>query len=275
MPGPYAVRVRTADGWQDIAMTGPPGPPGERWFTGPTVPSVDQPVSGARTGDWYIVNGAWDVNTGGDYYECTDAANQIWVQRGTFTNHWKSGYGAPLSNNGEVGDWYIDLNNGDAYQKISATSWQLQLNIKGAPGAVVIYEQPNAPSSPQIGQIWIDTDDNIPSGSVVPRRTGFTWAIKGTILAETQPSFFVPVAAGQISRLIGVRCKLASGGSVACQLTRYGSNIGTAFTVTPTLITTSFAPITLVDGDDIGLVTSNPSGSPTTLTVTAIMEHYT
>jgi hypothetical protein len=175
MPPPYAIRVRTADGWQDIALVGPPGPQG----------------------------------------------------------------------------------------------------VQGNPGAVVIYEQPNAPSSPQVGQIWIDTDDNIPSGSVVPRRTGFTWAIKGAILAETQPSFFVPVAAGQVSRLIGVRCKLASGGSIACQLTRYGSNIGTPFTVTPTLITTNFAPITLVDGDDIGLVTSSPSSSPTTLTVTAIMEHYT
>ena len=25
MPPPYAVRIRTPDGWQDIAMSGPPG----------------------------------------------------------------------------------------------------------------------------------------------------------------------------------------------------------------------------------------------------------
>jgi len=36
----------------------------------------------------------------------------------------------------------------------------------GPGGAVVIYEQPNAPASPGVGQVWIDTDDN-PQMSVV------------------------------------------------------------------------------------------------------------
>src|SRR3954454_2792721 len=35
MPGPYAVRVKTVDGWQDLAMLGPAGPAGP---TGPGVP---------------------------------------------------------------------------------------------------------------------------------------------------------------------------------------------------------------------------------------------
>lgn len=42
MPGPYAVRVRTPDGWQDIAMIGPQGVPGA---TGPAGPNGTAIVS--------------------------------------------------------------------------------------------------------------------------------------------------------------------------------------------------------------------------------------
>ena len=144
---------------------------------------------------------------------------------------------------------------------------------KGADGLVTIYEQPNAPTNPVVGSVWVDTDDSVPAGTVVPRRTGFSWAIKGTIIAETQPSYFVPIATGQISQLLGVRAKIASGTSVVCQLQQNGTNIGTAVTVTPTKATTLFTPIALVDGDEIALVTSSPTGNPTNLSITAIMEH--
>ena len=36
MPGPYAVRVRTADGWQDIALVGPQGQQGVQGVKGDT-----------------------------------------------------------------------------------------------------------------------------------------------------------------------------------------------------------------------------------------------
>src|SRR4051794_20876990 len=57
MPGPYAVRVKTADGWQDLAMLGPAGPTGA---TGPTGAGV--PVGGT-TGQVLAKKSATDLDT--------------------------------------------------------------------------------------------------------------------------------------------------------------------------------------------------------------------
>ena len=52
----------------------------------------------------------------------------------------------------------------NAFVKTS-TGWApLQTGPAGPPG-LVVYEQPAAPSSPEIGDVWIDTDDVPPSGS--------------------------------------------------------------------------------------------------------------
>jgi hypothetical protein len=105
-------------------------------------------------------------------------------------------------------------------------------------------------------------------------RTGHSWVIMGALLAATIPPFFTPLAAAQNSKILGVRAKIGSGTSIVAQLTQNGTNIGSAVTITPTKITTTFGtPITFADGDEIGLVLSSPTGSPANLSLTVIMEH--
>jgi hypothetical protein len=107
-------------------------------------------------------------------------------------------------------------------------------------------------------------------------RTGFSWAVSGPLTAGMViPSFFVPVAAGQASNLLGVRAKIASGTSVVAQLARNGANVGTAPTITTTKATTTFGtPVALTDGDEVGIALSSPVANPANLSLTAIMEHF-
>ncbi len=51
---------------------------------------------------------------------------------------WYSGTTAPSSGTGITGDWYINITTGDVYTKTSTTIWTLKLNIKGAPGGLVL-----------------------------------------------------------------------------------------------------------------------------------------
>lgn len=51
---------------------------------------------------------------------------------------WYSGTVAPSSGTGITGDWYINITAGDVYTKTSTTIWTLKLNIKGAPGGLVL-----------------------------------------------------------------------------------------------------------------------------------------
>src|SRR3954447_467438 len=66
MSPPYAIRIRTADGWQDIALVGPqgpngdPGPTGAAGPTGATGPGV--PVGGT-TGQVLAKKTAADLDT--------------------------------------------------------------------------------------------------------------------------------------------------------------------------------------------------------------------
>lgn len=49
---------------------------------------------------------------------------------------WYSGAGAPLGTDYIVGDWYINSNNSDIYEKTGNTTWTLRANIKGATGPI-------------------------------------------------------------------------------------------------------------------------------------------
>lgn len=48
---------------------------------------------------------------------------------------WLSGSGTPAGGLGAVGDWYLNEDNGDVYEKTGASTWTLQTNIQGADGA--------------------------------------------------------------------------------------------------------------------------------------------
>ena len=104
-------------------------------------------------------------------------------------------------------------------------------------------------------------------------RIGHTWALVGDVTPYTNlPAFFVPEGTAQATAIHSLRCKIASGTSVVAQVRRNLGNLGSAITVTTTATTTSM-PFALTDADEIDLVLSSPTGTPTNLTVTMILEH--
>ncbi len=48
---------------------------------------------------------------------------------------WLSGSGAPSGAAGKVTDWYLNTDNGDAYEKTGASTWTLRDNLQGPAGA--------------------------------------------------------------------------------------------------------------------------------------------
>lgn len=48
---------------------------------------------------------------------------------------WHNGSGAPATGLGAVGDYYLDDDNGDVYEKTGASTWTLATNIKGPAGS--------------------------------------------------------------------------------------------------------------------------------------------
>jgi microcystin-dependent protein len=70
---------------------------------------------------------------------------------------WLSGNGAPAGAIGAVGDWYVDNDTGDTYEKTATNAWTMRMNIKGE--GAPIYEQPADPGTVEVGAIWIDTDE--------------------------------------------------------------------------------------------------------------------
>lgn len=112
-----------------------------------------------------------------------------------------------------------------------------------------------------------------PAGFVNPFRLGHTWALVGDVSAlTTLPSMFVPLRSGQTATLIGLRAKLGSGTSVGVQVKRNGSNLGSVITVTGTAATTAFSQALTAD-DELTLVLSSPTGTPTHLGMTLYLEH--
>ena len=61
-------------------------------------------------------------------------SNVVAVDAGEYGSVFHSGAGAPLSNLGKIGDWYIQFGTGDVFEKTEAAVWTLQGNIKGGDG---------------------------------------------------------------------------------------------------------------------------------------------
>jgi hypothetical protein len=49
---------------------------------------------------------------------------------------WSSGTGTPAGGTGNVGDWYLQLDTGDVWEKTGASTWTGRGNIKGPTGSV-------------------------------------------------------------------------------------------------------------------------------------------
>lgn len=66
---------------------------------------------------------------------CSSGCTTLKGDTGTPGSKWYDGAGAPAPNLGIVGDFYLNLTNGDVYEKTATATWTLDGNIKGATGA--------------------------------------------------------------------------------------------------------------------------------------------
>jgi hypothetical protein len=177
----------------------------------------------------------------------------------------------------------------------TATGWQ-DIAIVGPPGPqgqqgpkgdvgpaapILAYQMPfnpddTMPDTP-LGTLWIDSDEvPLVSETVRTLRTGQSYIVAGVLGSVTIiPSFFVPtMGIGQITKLVGARHKIQSGSGILAQLTQNGINVGVEMSVTQTKATTTFpTPVTIADGDEIGMTLQSPLGTPQNLSLTAIFEH--
>jgi len=159
---------------------------------------------------------------------------------------WRSGAGAPTGGLGNVGDMYMNTATGDVYEKTGTSTWTLRDNITGPQGT---------------------------PGTVNPYQIGQTWGIGGALSASMIiPQIFVPKRSNQSVTVVGARAMILSGTSIGIQLQRNGTNLGSVMTVTTTASLQTLSQ-TLTDGDRLGLVTSAPSGSPSDLSYTVLLEH--
>ena len=245
MPGPYAVKVRTPDGWQDLAVVGPPGPTGAVGAVGPPGPPGYQVYAWHGDGEnpnyanipgtstptlipLYVVSGGTNRVSKSDgtnpdfilnpnktiqvvqagFYEITAIVEmfgvhttaQVFVSQlstadsptGTDTTMWgvidQADYGPTQTtpswsrptHNHAVGIYlaagsHVGLQGFVNTQDASVRCRYFSIAMigtgprgpQGVSGTAVVSEQPAAPASPVIGQLWIDTDDPVPQGPVL------------------------------------------------------------------------------------------------------------
>ena len=126
--------------------SGPAGP------TGSTGPVSTTPGPTGPTGPQSNVTGPTGVTGPG-----------VTGPTGPRGNTLLAGLGAPLSNFGVNGDWYIDTSGADFYGPKSGGAWGNPtidlLAITGPTGSIQFYAQDNVPTGVNAGALWMDTDN--------------------------------------------------------------------------------------------------------------------
>ena len=187
-----AVRVRTADGWQDIALIGPPGPQGAQGAQGVKGDTGTQGPQGAP--------GPQGV-------------------AGTPGEVWFTGAGAPPGATGIVGDWWLDSSNGDYYEKTGASAWTLRGNLRGPQGIQGVPGPASAatygtalPASPVDGQehILVDSVTNPSYTWKFRYNAGSTSAYKWEFVGGTQVGAEIP--GNEQTPVVNQWCDLATVG---------------------------------------------------------------
>lgn len=115
-------------------IDGGAGSPGAIWYSGAGAPAGGTGINGdfylrTSNGDVYVKSaGAWSV-----IVNIMGPAGADGVD-GVNGNLWYTGSGAPAGGTGVNGDFYLDTNNGDVYQKV-AGAWTGIANLTGPAGA--------------------------------------------------------------------------------------------------------------------------------------------
>lgn len=108
---------------------------------------------------------------------------------GAAAQQWYNGHGAPGSALGEIGDYYLDADSGNVWQKVNATEWDFVSNILGPTGATG-DTGPTGPTG--------DTGPAGPNAVTTATTTNITGILKGngsTVLAAVAGTDYVAPAA--------------------------------------------------------------------------------
>jgi hypothetical protein len=161
----------------DPGADGEDGAPGSIWHFDSGIPGVETGING----DYYLDTNLYDI-----YFKSSDIWNWIGNIKGNIGDPgsvWYNGIGNPNPSSGIIGDYYLDISNGDIYKKTDISTWTPTANIKGATGDTGLagskwYYGTDVPDS----GIGVDTDYylNTSNGDVY-NKSSSTWSLIGNI----------------------------------------------------------------------------------------------
>lgn len=110
---------------------------------------------------------------------------------GTDGAQWLNGTVNPTSGQGVVGDWFINTTSQDVFKKTNSTTWTLQVNIKGAPGATGATGAPGATGAQGVkGDTGAAGPNNlviVTAGTALPTDPTELSALEGKLWVEYTP----------------------------------------------------------------------------------------
>lgn len=157
--------------------------------------------------------------------------------------------------------------------------WWFQFSDLGFPGYGLVTDNTTGYTPKRALYAWVPRSQWADPKLTKVWRSSHTFAVAGAVATATLPGMPVAVAAGQAVRLAGVRARVRSGTSASFRVQVNGADVtgfGTGaapLVADTTLRATTPTAATLREGDEITVVVSAVSGSPSDLSVGVILEH--
>ena len=104
-------------------------------------------------------------------------SNVVAIDAGTYGAAWHSADGAPAADLGKIGDYYLDAETGDVYQKTADDTWTLEGNIKGDGDEWHSGSGAPANSLGTIGHWYFRTGTN----QIYQKTGSSTWTVRATV----------------------------------------------------------------------------------------------
>jgi len=259
-------------------------------------------ASGATTGPFYGVEYVASVGQGSlnrcqinvidgagtarGLYVGTAAGNRLRVYGCRFFD------GTGISSDIEVAGGHLYIFDSDCEGDLT-DSGAVDLYVDATTRVLGTRTTPGAPTIEGVtpnGVVWYDTTtsklrarEGGTDKDVIAEKTfriPHTWAISGEISVPSGDTdfiipFFVSLPAGQTAALVKARHRINSGTSATVKLQKNGLDVTgfTGISVTTTDSTTDPTDVAIADDDDIALIVTGVSGTPTNLTFTIFIEY--